>query len=230
MQYDEQQLINGLFQRLKQAEQQNGQRDAQAERQIAELVRQQPAAPYYMAQSMLIQEAALKRMQARVQELENQLAQQQSQHSSGGGSFLSGLFGGNKNQPVQPAQNWGAPPVQQQPQQYASQAPTTSRGSGFMAGALQTAAGVAGGVVIADMLTSMFHHSQPQEIVNIIEEPAAAASDATQNDAFNSNAFNNASDTHFLDNSDPYQADSAGDYQNDDFGSDDFSNDDDSFI
>ncbi|MFW3570443.1 DUF2076 domain-containing protein [Kosakonia cowanii] len=225
MQYDEQQLINGLFQRLKQAEQQNGQRDAQAERQIAELVKQQPAAPYYMAQSMLIQEAALKRMQARVQELENQLAQQQSQHSSGGGSFLSGLFGGNKNQPVQPAQNWGAPPVQQQPQQYASQAPTTSRGSGFMAGALQTAAGVAGGVVIADMLTSMFHHSQPQEIVNIIEEPAAAAGDATQNDA-----FNNASDTQFLDNSDPYQSDSVSDYQNDDFGSDDFSNDDDSFI
>ncbi|WP_288881265.1 DUF2076 domain-containing protein [uncultured Kosakonia sp.] len=224
MQYDEQQLINGLFQRLKQAEQQNGHRDAQAERQIAELVKQQPAAPYYMAQSMLIQEAALKRMQARVQELENQLAQQ-SQQPSGGGSFLSGLFGGNKNQPAQPAQNWGAPPVQQQPQQYASQAPTTSRGSGFMAGALQTAAGVAGGVVIADMLTSMFHHSQPQEIVNIIEEPAAAAGDATQNDA-----FTNASDTHFLDNSDPYQADSVSDYQNDDFGSDDFSNDDDSFI
>ncbi|WP_263754621.1 DUF2076 domain-containing protein [Kosakonia cowanii] len=226
MQYDEQQLINGLFQRLKQAEQQNGQRDAQAERQIAELVKQQPAAPYYMAQSMLIQEAALKRLQARVQELENQLAQQQSQQPSGGGSFLSGLFGGNRNQPTQPAQNWGAPPVQQQqPQQYASPAPTASRGSGFMAGALQTAAGVAGGVVIADMLTSMFHHSQPQEIVNIIEEPAAAASDITQNDA-----FNNASDTQFLDNSDPYQADSVSDYQNDDFGSDDFSNDDDSFI
>lgn len=222
MQYDEQQLINGLFQRLKQAEQQNGQRDAQAERQIAELVKQQPAAPYYMAQSMLIQEAALKRLQARVQELENQLAQQ----PSGGGSFLSGLFGGNRNQPAQPAQNWGAPPVQQQqPQQYASPAPTASRGSGFMAGALQTAAGVAGGVVIADMLTSMFHHSQPQEIVNIIEEPAAAATDVTQNDA-----FNNASDTQFLDNSDPYQADSVSDYQNDDFGSDDFSNDDDSFI
>ncbi|WKW44566.1 DUF2076 domain-containing protein [Kosakonia cowanii] len=229
MQYDEQQLINGLFQRLKQAEQQNGQRDAQAERQIAELVKQQPAAPYYMAQSMLIQEAALKRLQTRVQELENQLAQQQSQQPSGGGSFLSGLFGGNRNQPVQPAQNWGASTAQQ-PQQYASPAPTASRGSGFMAGALQTAAGVAGGVVIADMLTSMFHHSQPQEIVNIIEEPAAAASDATQNDAFNSDAFNNASDTQFLDNSDPYQADSVSDYQNDDFGSDDFSNDDDSFI
>jgi hypothetical protein len=46
-----------------------------------------------------------------------------------------------------------------------------------MAGALQTAAGVAGGVVLADMLTSMFHHSQPQEIVNIIEQPVEQVSD-----------------------------------------------------
>ncbi len=43
-----------------------------------------------------------------------------------------------------------------------------------MAGALQTAAGVAGGVVLAEMLTSMFHQSRPEEIVNIIEEPATA--------------------------------------------------------
>ena len=96
MQYEEQQLINGLFERLKQAEQQNSQRDADAERQIAEFVRQQPAAPYYMAQSILIQEAALKRLQARVQELESELAAQKSKPSTGG-SFLGGLFGGGKS-------------------------------------------------------------------------------------------------------------------------------------
>jgi hypothetical protein len=78
MQYEEQQLINGLFERLKQTGQQNSQRDADAERQIAEFVRQQPAAPYYMAQSILIQEAALKRLQARVQELESELAAQKA--------------------------------------------------------------------------------------------------------------------------------------------------------
>ena len=89
MQYEEQQLINGLFERLKQAGQQNSQRDADAERQIAEFVRQQPAAPYYMAQSILIQEAALKRLQARVQELESELAAQKSKPSTGG-SFLGG--------------------------------------------------------------------------------------------------------------------------------------------
>ena len=43
---------------------------------------------------------------------------------------------------------------------------------------MQTAAGVAGGVVLADMLTGMFRHSQPQEIVNIIEENPAPLDDS----------------------------------------------------
>lgn len=52
----------------------------------------------------------------------------------------------------------------------------------FLSGALQTAAGVAGGVVIADMLTGMFHNSQPEEIVNVVEENTIAQPDAAQPD------------------------------------------------
>lgn len=55
-----------------------------------------------------------------------------------------------------------------------------------MAGALQTAAGVAGGVVLGNMLTNMFSGSHPQEIVNIIEEKpqpdAASAQDSIAQD------------------------------------------------
>lgn len=61
-----------------------------------------------------------------------------------------------------------------------------ARGGGFMAGALQTAAGVAGGVVLGNMLTNMFSGSHPQEIVNIIEEKpqpdAASAQDSIAQD------------------------------------------------
>ncbi|AGN84056.1 hypothetical protein H650_02305 [Enterobacter sp. R4-368] len=224
MQYEEQQLINGLFQRLKQTEQQNGQRDAEAERQIAEFVRQQPAAPYYMAQSILIQEAALKQLQSKVQQLESELAAQKSKPQTGGGSFLGGLFGGGRSQSPQPENNWNAP---QQPQQdYSRSAAPAPRGSGFMAGALQTAAGVAGGVVLAEMLTSMFHQSRPEEIVNIIEEPATAAGNSSFENTQNDN-FSNASDTRFLDQNDSFGNDS---YQNDDFDDTDYSDDDDSFI
>ena len=235
MQNEEQRLIEGLFQRLKQAEQQSGARDSQADHMIAEFVRQQPSAPYYMAQSMLIQEAALKRLHAQIQDLQNEVASlKNSQQSGGGGSFLSSLFGGGKSQPQQPANNWNSAPQQQPPQQQA--APTyaqpAARSGGFMAGALQTAAGVAGGVVLADMLTSMFHHSQPQEIVNIIEQPVEQVSDVAgdrnfTNDFQDQDSFTNASDRSFFDlgNDDNSRfLDQDDDY---DFGG---NNDDDSFI
>ncbi len=179
-----------------------------------------------MAQSILIQEAALKQLQSKVQQLENELAAQKSK-PQGGGSFLGGLFGGSKNPNPQPETSWSNSP--QPAQDYSRPAPTapaTARGGSFMAGALQTAAGVAGGVVLADMLTSMFHHSRPEEIVNIIEEPATQV----QNSAFDAgqNAdFNNVSDNRFLNQDDPFAND---DYQNDDFDDGDYGSDDDSFI
>lgn len=111
MKSDEKTLIDGLFSRLREAEGQSAPRDAEAEAQINQHLVRQPAAPYYMAQVVLIQEAALKRLDQRVKELEAQVAQlQQSRPSSGG--FLSGLFGGGArdepapSQPGRPA-GWG---------------------------------------------------------------------------------------------------------------------------
>lgn len=228
----EHQLIEGLFSRLKQAESQTGPRDAAAEQLIKEHLQQQPGAPYYMAQAILIQEAAMKKLNDRITELENRLAQQQQQpqqQSSGG--FLSSLFGGGSRQQApaqqQPQQQpWNNAP--QQPQQYnnAPAAPAApARGTGFLGGALQTAVGVAGGVVMADMLTSLFHHSQPEEIVNIINEPPLPQVDENL-DTFNSGGDgfldqNNGWDNNYADNND------FNDVGNDSF--DDF-NDDDSFV
>ncbi|WP_158783362.1 DUF2076 domain-containing protein [Pantoea sp. BAV 3049] len=238
MQSEEQQLIESLFGRLKQAETQSGPRDASAERLIQQQLQQQPGAPYYMAQAIIIQEAAMKQLNNRVSELEAKLAQsqqQQPQQSSGG--FLSGLFGGGqRQQPQQPQQSspWGSAPAQQQPAYSAppaaapAAAPSATRG--FLGGALQTAVGVAGGVVMADMLTSMFHHSQPEEIVNIINEPAMPQENVDNNlDTFNGNS----NDSQLLNQDAGLQQDYGnndyGDFGNDGFDSDDFG-DDDSFV
>lgn len=222
MQSQEQQLIESLFGRLKQAETQSGPRDAAAEKLIQQQIQQQPEAPYYMAQAILIQEAALKQLNNRVSELEARLAQQ-PQQSSGG--FLSGLFGGGnqQQQPAQPQQSgWNSAPQQQQPG-YApapAQAAAPSATRGFLGGALQTAVGVAGGVVMADMLTSLFHHSQPEEIVNIINEPAMPQQNFDNNlDTFNGNDGLNAG----------FQQDSGSDFGSDGFDDDSFG-DDDSFL
>ena len=227
----EHQLIEGLFSRLKQAESQTGPRDAAAEQLIKEHLQQQPGAPYYMAQAILIQEAAMKKLNDRITELENRLAQQQQQpqqQSSGG--FLSSLFGGGSRQqaPAQQPQQQAWNNAPQQPQQYNNAPAAPARGTGFLGGALQTAVGVAGGVVMADMLTSLFHHSQPEEIVNIINEPDASLPQVDDNlDTFNSGGSgfldqNNGWDNNYADNND------FNDLGNDSF--DGFNDDDDSFV
>lgn len=223
MNSEEQTLIDGLFTRLQEAEHEGGLRDTDAEAQIKSHLARQPAAPYYMAQALLIQEAAIKRLDQRVRELEAQAAEAQRQRAGSGG-FLSGLFGGGQpNTTPQPAQRpagWGetrfsqnAPAAAAAPTGMPGAAPA-AQGGGFMRGALQTAAGVAGGVMVADLLTNMFHHNQPQEIVEVIRE------DAPMQDSFSSGL-----------NDTPYAAsnDAGDDIDTDAFDSSDFFDDDSMF-
>ncbi|MGL4891677.1 MAG: DUF2076 domain-containing protein [Aeromonas veronii] len=157
MQQQEQGLIDGLFDRLKQAQARDSKRDPQADQLIHQHLAQQPDAPYYMTQALLIQQAALTRLNERIKELEA------NQSSSSGGSFLSGLFGSECS-----------PPPRFTPPQASAPAQPASRASSFLGGALQTAAGVAGGVMLADMIGGLFHNNRPEEIIDIIE-PAAIA-------------------------------------------------------
>lgn len=158
-------MIEGLFQRLQQAETQSGPRDHDAEALIGNLMARQPSAPYLLAQVVLVQEQGLRNLQTRVEELERQRAER----PQGSGGFLGGLFGGG--QPAQPAQpepdpqpamrkssGWSnnklptrGTTAMQQPG--ASQA---AQGGGFMAGAMQTALGVGGGVLLANAVSGLF--------------------------------------------------------------------------
>lgn len=232
MQTEEQRIIEGLFSRLQQAEAGSGPRDVEAERLIQACLTKQPAAPYYMAQAMLIQEAALKRLNQQVEQLQQQVNQLQSQPRSSGG-FLSGLFGGGQSapqnsapaatrsnlgsQPIPGAANYGQPGYGQPAPGYAqpAQPAAPSRAGSFLGGALQTAAGVAGGMVMANMLTGLFHQSRPEEIVNIIDE--TPATDNTNN-GDNTDQANNGPDESQNNNQDNGQNDA--DWQNADWRQD----------
>lgn len=224
MQSEEQRLIDRLFQRLQQAEHSAGPRDTEAEKKIQEFIHQQPAAPYYMAQSILIQEAALNSLNQQVQHLKNAVDQLKSTQQPTRSGFLSRLFGGGRVHPL------SQPQLQTPPSVYNGypQSSQPSQGVSFMSGALQTAAGVAGGMVLGNLLTNMFHHSTPEQIVNIIDDPSMSGVGNTdplmnQNfDASNMETFNNVSDHHFLDQHDALS--------NDTLGSDNFINDDDGFL
>ena len=149
MQSEEQRLIDGLFSRLKEAEAHSASRDASAEERIAQHVSAQPAAPYYMAQTILIQEAAIKQLNDRIQALESQVSQLQAAKPSSGG-FLSGLFGGGGSSrgsdPIPGAEQYGRPQASAQPQytsppqqNYAPQGAANGRWRGRRRGAGQYA-------------------------------------------------------------------------------------------
>ncbi|MDQ2102047.1 DUF2076 domain-containing protein [Azospirillum isscasi] len=210
---EERTLLSDLFTHLREVETQP--RDPEAERFIQQTIQGQPAAPYYMAQAVLVQQQALTAAQQRIEELERQVKEAQARAqqtqpppSGGGGSFLSNALGlgrspwggGGGSRPAEPrpapapqasqgpAYNpmqppagpsrspWGAapqaglgqPPGYGQPgygqpgyppqpgfgpQAYAP------RGGGFLSGAAQTAAGVAGGMLAASAISSMLSHS-----------------------------------------------------------------------
>lgn len=172
MDQNERKAVDELFGKLRQVDSQAPQRDAEAEAHIQQQVASLPAAPYYMAQAILVQEHALASMQSRVQELERAAAER----PAGGGGFLGGLFGGGTSpaprRPAAPPANGPIPPQYLQPNQAAAPGSPWSRpaGGGFLAGAMQTAMGVAGGMLVADAISSVFH-SGTAEAVELVPEP-----------------------------------------------------------
>lgn len=107
----EQRVISDLFSRIQQAEAGSGPRDAEAERLIQECIAKQPSAPYYMAQAMLVQEAAIKRLNDQVNALQQQVTQLQSQPRQSSGGFLAGLFGGGSETRPTSSPNSGSQPI-----------------------------------------------------------------------------------------------------------------------
>ncbi|WP_028632721.1 MULTISPECIES: DUF2076 domain-containing protein [Pseudomonas] len=255
MNTEEQTLIDGLFGRIKQAEDPNQPRDAQAMACIEAHLRQQPAAPYYMAQAILVQEAAIKQLDEQNKQLQAELKQARAQAeaaqagnaapSSGGGGFLSSIFGtGGRSaapaaQPQRPAAapvapsagGWREPsapgfsqPQAQQPGVGAAPAPARSGASSFLGGAMQTAAGVAGGVLLAQGISSLFNHnSQPEEVVEVIKEEPSPASD--------NGGWNDQGGQQQVADNGGWGSDQGG-YSDADYGSDEggFFDDDDSYV
>lgn len=221
---EERTLLSDLFTHLREVE--NQPRDPEAERFIQQMIQGQPAAAYYMAQSVLVQQQALTAAQQRIEDLERQVREaqsraQQTQTQPSGGSFLSNALGlgrsswaGGGNRPAEqrpapmppPRSPWGvAPQAGGQPGYgqpayppqpgYAPQpgfgpqgyAP---RGGGFLSGAAQTAAGVAGGMLAASAISSMLSHSPGP----FGEAAAAAGQTASQGETVINNYYGDSAD------------------------------------
>jgi hypothetical protein len=123
--------------------------DREADAMITQLFQQYPEARYRITQTAFVQEHALVQAQNRIQELEWEVenASRQAQAANSRG-FLG--FGGSRPQAMPPR------PMPQYPPGYDAQALQGRQGPGFLGTALMTAAGVAGGMVLGNMLMNSF--------------------------------------------------------------------------
>jgi hypothetical protein len=174
---EEQRLLTDLFDRTRTAA--NTQRDRDAEDLIAQRLREQPYAAYFLAQAVIVQDQALQATTKHIQELEARLQELEAAQANQGrqGGFLGSLgsiFGGGNMAPRADARQGAlyddyrrntqneAPPAYASPWGRDGAAnpgpwaqPASSSG-GFLRGALTTAAGVAGGVLVADAVRDFF--------------------------------------------------------------------------
>jgi hypothetical protein len=156
----ERDLLTNLVGRLRQAPDQDIDREAEA--MINDLVRDKPDTPYVLAQTVLIQDYALHQAQDRIADLEHQL---QGNPPKKSGGFLSALFGGGdpppQRAPQYQQQTYQAPPqpaYQPQPA-YAQPGPWGGAPAqpSFLRSAATTAAGIAGGALLFQGIESLFH-------------------------------------------------------------------------
>lgn len=148
---EERQLVTGLFERLRQTD--HGDRDQEAQQLIEAGLQAHPGAPYLMTQLLLVQDRALSAAQEQIRRLQQDLASARNTAGSGAtdGSFLTNTpprgpwsRGTTSTSPA------AAAPPTPQPQSVAAS------GGGFLRGALQTAAGVAGGALLFEGISSLF--------------------------------------------------------------------------
>ncbi len=171
----ERQLVDELFDRLAKLE--DAPRDPDAERAIADGLRRAPHAVYALVQTTLVQDEALKRANARIQELEGGPPQEQPhgfldnmrdalfgrEERRGsvptvrpGGLGSSGVWGSGQSAPPPGPAGYGPPPAGYG---YGPGSAPVGSGGSFLGTAAASAAGVIGGAMLLNGIRSMFGHS-----------------------------------------------------------------------
>jgi uncharacterized protein len=170
---EERQLLTTLADRVRNTPVQ--QKDIEADQFLRQLSQERPDTAYILAQTVLMQDFALRNAQAQIEDLRRQ-NQTQPPAQSGSGSFLGGLFGGGSHEAPQqysgsvPRVNPWEGPSQGRPYGdyppppgagYPGPAPggptmQPSQTSGFLRSAASTAAGIAGGALLFQGINSLF--------------------------------------------------------------------------
>lgn len=167
MEPGDREIIEGYFKRMAEAD--KPARDPEAEKLIAGKVAAIPGAAYYLAQAAIASEHAMAEAQNRIQHMEWEASRKQ-------GGMLGSLFGGGAGRPPAPAHAPGYRPGMFENNANA-RGPWGGQGRpSFMGTALQMMMGVAGGMLLGNLLGQMFGSNEaaaetPQEMQR--EEPSS---------------------------------------------------------
>ncbi|CAA9354084.1 MAG: FIG00987585: hypothetical protein [uncultured Microvirga sp.] len=192
MDTNDRQAIEALFEKLGQAERSDraNPRDPEAEALIRERMTRQTGAAYYMAQTIVVQEHALHAAHERIEDLQRELS---SRPAAGG--FLASLFGGGQppssahhaprdGSPAGPGSRWNSPagPGENAGPMSGAAGRFAPGHRGFLAGAAQTAMGVAGGVVLGGLIGGALSagaggSEQPPGVQQAAAEPRGSEED-----------------------------------------------------
>ncbi len=242
----ESELVVELFDRLAKLE--NMSRDPDAERLIADGTRRAPHATYALVQTTLLQDEALKRANARIEELQAQVdgAEPPEQRQGGFLDNMRAAFAPREPRGSVPSVRApSAPPPGYQSQSYQPQpgypppppgyagGPAFGSGGSFLGTAASTAAGVIGGALLLDGIRSMFGHhfgAQPNALGNFAGGQASpwsgsAADSQLARDAGVDHVGDHANDP--IKNADNDQTATADDTFDADTADDDITDDDD---
>lgn len=233
MQIQEKKLIKDLFKKLKLAENKSSFKDIEAESCIKKCLKKQPNAIYYMIQTILVQEVAIKKLNDIIKNLKNQ-SKTSSSNTSSEKSFLSELI--NKYIPNKSneskkfdtnsrTENFYHNKYDRSSSPFHENMNTSASGNSFLTNALQTAVGVTGGIVAGNMLLNLFDHNKPEEdILNHSERNFISENeDNNQYDSINNeNTFEDFQDHDFIPEN--MKNTSEDNYENENFINSDVSN------
>ncbi len=147
MNEQDRQAIEQLFQRLTDVEKTAAPRDAESEALIGDFIQRRPQAAYYMAQTIIVQQKALEEAERRPQASDGYDSVDNRQEDD----FTSDRMRSSGSGVPQSGKRFPVPSMADDRQAQAAQ----SGGGGFLAGAAQTAVGVAGGLLLGSAIGSM---------------------------------------------------------------------------
>ena len=188
----ERQMIDDLFDRLSRLE--STPRDTEASVAIAEGLRRAPNAAYALTQTVLVQDEALKRANARIEELED--AGRGEQRPSGGflDSMRDAIMGSSSSRgsvpsvrasQADPRSPWNT--SQAAAAARGGYAPQTSGGSSFLGTAAAAATGMIGGSLLMNGIRGLMGGGQQQSfggnLADSNRSPWGSDSSSSNNDA-----------------------------------------------